>query len=292
MPTAVYHPRHRRGISPSRILFYCVVALFWLYIIFPFYWALRSALAPDTELFATPVQYFPRHPTLQNFVLVLNNGDFTRALLNSTLVALAVTAITLLLGANAAYALGRFTFRGRRSVMYLILSMTMFPQIAILGALWNMITRLGLYDHLTALVLTYLITTLPFTAWVLMTFFRAMPIELEDAAYVDGASPFQTFWRIMLPPAVPGLVTTGLLAFISAWNEFLFAVSFLIAPQRRTVPVAMFYFQPQANVGDFYIIPWGQVMAATVVATLPLVALALVFQRRILTGLTAGAVSG
>jgi trehalose/maltose transport system permease protein len=282
----------RYTITLSRVLFYPVVFLIWVYILFPFYWALRSALSPDSELFATPVQYFPRHPTLSNFRLVLNDANFTRALLNSGIVAFAVTVIGLALGGVAAYPLGRFRFRGRRPVMYLVLSMTMFPQIAILGALWNMVNQFGLYDHLYALVLVYLLTTLPFTVWVLMVFFRVMPVDLEEAAYIDGASPFQTFWKIMLPLAAPGMATAGVLALISAWNEFLFAVSFLQSPENRTVPVAMYYFQPQANVGDFYITPWGQVMAATVVATVPLVVLTLILQRRIVSGLTGGALTG
>ena len=276
----------------SRVLFYLVVLIIWLYIIFPFYWAFRSAISPDTELFATPVQYFPQHPTFSNFSLVLGNSDFTKALLNSTIVAVSVSAIALVFGANAAYVLGRFGFRGRRTMMYLILSMTMFPQIAVLGALWNMINQFGFYDHLYALVLTYLVFTLPFTVWVLTTFFRALPSELEEAAYVDGASPFQTFWKIMLPLVAPGLVTTGLLAFISAWNEFLYALSFIQSPENRTVPLAIFNFVPATNVGSNFVTPWGQMMAATVVVTIPLVVLTLIFQRRILAGLTAGAVKG
>jgi trehalose/maltose transport system permease protein len=282
----------RYRITPSRVLFYLVVFLIWAYILFPLYWAFKSALSPDTELFATPVQYFPRHPTFSNFRLILSDANFSKAFLNSGIVAFWVTLIGLVLGGVAAYPLGRFRFRGRGPVMYLVLSMTMFPQIAILGALWNMVNQLGLYDHRAALILTYLLTTLPFTVWVLTVFFRVMPAELEEAAYIDGASPFQTFRKIMVPIAAPGMATAAVLGFISAWNEFLFAVSFLQAPENRTVPVAMYYFQPQANVGDFYITPWGQVMAATVVATVPLVVLTLVMQRRIVSGLTGGAISG
>jgi trehalose/maltose transport system permease protein len=288
--------RRSRSRRQSTILpkatFYVVLGVILLYIIFPFYWAFRSAITPDQDLFATPVQYFPIHPTLHNFQLVLSDSGFLHALLNSGIVAVSVTVLALIIGATASYALGRFHFRGRTPVLYLVLSMTMFPQVAVLGALWNMINQFGFYDHLYALVLTYLVFTLPFTVWVLTTFFRALPSELEEAAYVDGASPFQTFWKIMLPLVAPGLVTTGLLAFISAWNEFLYALSFIQSPENRTAPVAMFYFQPQANVGDFYITPWGQVMAATVVITVPLVVLTLVLQRRIVAGLTMAAGTG
>jgi trehalose/maltose transport system permease protein len=215
---------------------------------------------------------------------------FRHALLNSTIVAGSVTLISLVIGAFAAYALGRFSFKGRTPVLYLVLSMTMFPQIAVLGSLYNMINRFGLYNRLGSLILTYLIFTLPFTVWVLTSFFRALPRELEEAAYVDGATPFQTFYQVLLPLAAPGLVTTGLLAFIAAWNEFLFAISFTQTPDKRTVPFAIFSFTPQTGGG--FEQPWGQMMAGTVVVTIPLIVLTLIFQRRILAGLTAGAVKG
>jgi len=274
----------------SRALFYLVIAIILVYTLFPFYWALRSSIAPNAELFATPVSYFPHHPTLSNYRLVFENRQFVRSLLNSTIVAFSVTALSLLIGTMGSYALGRFKFHGRTAVLYLILSMTMFPQIAILGALYTMVNRFHLYNRLGALVLTYLLFTLPFTVWVLTSFFRGMPGELEEAAYVDGATPLQTFYRVLLPLATPALVTTGLLAFIQAWNEFIFALSFTQTPEHRTVPLAIFYFVPQTGGG--FEIPWGQIMAATIIVTVPLVVLVLIFQRRILAGLTAGAVKG
>jgi trehalose/maltose transport system permease protein len=280
-------------VTPAKqALFYVVLVLILLYILFPFYWAIRSALSPDADLFATPLQWFPSHPTLSHFQSVFSDPTFVRSLWNSSIVAVSVTVISLIIGASASYALGRFHFGGRTPVLYLILSMTMFPQVAVLGSLFNMVLQFHAFDHLYALVVTYLIFTLPFTVWVLTSFFRQLPRELEEAAYVDGASPFQTFWRIMLPLALPGLVTTGLLAFIGAWNEFLFAVSFLQSPDERTVPLQIFDFVPQTAVGGSFQTPWGDMMAATVVVTIPLVVLTLIFQRLILAGLTAGAVKG
>jgi trehalose/maltose transport system permease protein len=273
-----------------RVLFYVLVLVILFYIAFPFYWAFRSSITPNAELFATPVTYWPTQPTLENYRLVLSDTLFLQALLNSTVVATAVTLISLLIGVLAAYALGRFRFRGRTPVLYLVLSMTMFPQIAVLGSLYALVNALGLYNTLGALVLTYLIFTLPFTVWVLNSFFQAMPGDLEEAAKVDGASPLQTLYMVMLPLVAPGLVTTGLLAFIAAWNEFLYALSFTQTPDKRTVPLAIFTFSPQTGGG--FEIPWGQMMAATVVVTIPLIALALIFQRRIIAGLTAGAVKG
>jgi trehalose/maltose transport system permease protein len=280
-------PRNR---TLQRGLFYLMLVIILLYIIFPFYWAVRSSVTPNNELFSVPVVYWPSLPTLAHYQQVFTDPVFLKALLNSTIVAVAVTLLSLVLGSFAAYALGRLRFRGRQPVLYLVLAMTMFPLISILGALYQMINWLRLYNTLGALILTYLIFTLPFTIWVLTTFFKTMPAELEQAAYVDGATPFQTFYMVLLPLTAPGLVTTGLLAFIAAWNEFLYALSFTQTPENRTVPVAIFTFS--TSTGGGYEIPWGPMMAATVVVTIPLIVLTLIFQRRILAGLTAGAVKG
>jgi trehalose/maltose transport system permease protein len=273
-----------------RVLFYLLLIVITFYIVFPFYWAVRSSITPDNALFSTPVQYWPTNPTLNNYQLVFSNGNFVRALANSTVVAISVTVLSLVIGVLGSYALGRFRFPGRLPVMYLILSMTMFPQIAVLGALFQRVSQFGLYNQLPALIITYLIFTLPFTVWVLTSFFEQMPKDLEEAAYVDGCTPIQTMYMVMLPLVAPGLVTTGLLAFIGAWNEFLFALSFIQTPDKMTVPLALVNFAT-STAGGFEI-PWGQIQAATVVVTVPLIVLTLIFQRRILAGLTAGAVKG
>jgi len=278
------------GEIASRVLFYILIVIILIYTLIPFTWALRSSLMPPDLLTATPLKYFPSNPTLVNYRTVFRNDQFRRALLNSAIVASSVTILALIVGSFAAYALGRFRFRGRTPVLYLVLSLTMFPQIAILGSLFNMINQLHLYNRLGSLILTYLVFTLPFTVWVLTSFFRQLPGALEEAAYVDGASPFQTFYKVLLPLAGPGLVTTGLLAFIGAWNEFLYAVSFTQTPEHRTVPVAIASFTGTS--GSAFEVPWGPIMAAIVVVTVPIVTLVLIFQRKILAGLTAGAVKG
>jgi trehalose/maltose transport system permease protein len=270
--------------------FYLLIAVIFVYALFPFYWALRSSFTPDKDLFATPVQYIPLDPTLDHFRNVLTDANFQDALLNSTIVAGSVTLLALVIGSMSAYALGRFQFRGRSATLYLMLSMTIFPQIAILGALYTQINRLGLYNSQGALIFSYMIFTLPFTVWVLTSFMRALPGDLEEAAYIDGASPFQVFYKVMLPLVAPALVTTGLLAFIGAWNEFLYALSFTATPDKRTVPVAIISFTGES--GSAFEVPWGDIMAATIVVTLPLIILTLILQRRILAGLTAGAVKG
>jgi trehalose/maltose transport system permease protein len=282
--------KNRFGRILVRIPFWILVAVIAIYALFPFYWVIRSSFTPEVNLFQTPVQYFPQHPTLDNYRNALNASFFTTALRNSVIVAASVTLLSLAVGAFAAYALGRFRFHGRSFVMYLMLSMTIFPQIAILGALYTSISKFGLYDKLGALIFSYLIFTLPFTIWVLTSFMRALPGDLEEAAYVDGATPIQVFYKVLLPLIAPGLVTTGLLAFISAWNEYLYALSFIQSPEKYTVPLAITSFV--SKTGSAFAVPWGTVMAATVIVTVPLLVMVLVLQKRIIAGLTAGAVKG
>jgi trehalose/maltose transport system permease protein len=275
------------GKIVNRVLFWMLVVFLIVYTVFPFVWALISSIKPNAELFTTPVDYWPSQINTSFYEFVLANGDFLRALRNSVIVSFSTVAISLTLGSLCAYAMGRLKFRGRTPVMYLILSMTMFPQIAILGSLFQMIRTAGLYDRLPALVIAYLTFTLPFTVWVLANFFKAMPGELEEAAMVDGATPFQAFFRILLPLAAPGLVTTGLLAFIAAGNEYLYALTFT-QTRARTVQPAIASFTGNTQ----FELPWGNILAASVLVTLPLVVLVLIFQRKILAGLTAGAVKG
>lgn len=272
----------------NRVLFWALIVLIVLYTIFPFYWAIVSSIKPGDELFATPAGYWPSRIDFKNYQDVLTNPDFLKALFNSAVTAISTVLIALVVGAITAYAMGRLRFRGRTFFLYLILAMTMFPSIAILGSLFQMIRAFGLYNRTPALIFAYMTFTLPFTVWVLTNFFKAMPGELEEAAYVDGATPFQTFYMVLLPLAAPGLVTTGLLAFISAWNEFLYALTFTQDFQARTVPVAIATFTGATE----YELPWGRIMAASIIVTVPLIVLVLFFQRRIIAGLTAGAVKG
>lgn len=278
------------GYWVNRTLFYGLVAVILIYIMFPFYWAIRTAMSTDSDVYATPVQYWPQNPTFDHFINALTDTDFLRAILNSVIVGVSATLLSLLVGALGAYALGRFNFPGRPLARYLILAMSMFPQVSILGALYQVASATHLYNTLYALIITYLVFTLPFTVWTLASFFQTMPRELEEASYVDGATPMTTFWRVMLPLAAPGLATTAILAIIGAWNEFLFALSFTLTQDHWTVPVAI------VNIGktqtSAYQIPWGDQMAATLVVMAPLIAAVLILQRRIISGLTGGAVKG
>jgi trehalose/maltose transport system permease protein len=279
----------------KRIGFNLMIIFILFYLLFPFYWAVNSSFKTESQLFMTPATAIPRDPqtlefspTLQNYASVLRDGQFLRGLVNSTVVATSTTILALVAGSFAAFALGKLRFRGRRPALYLILAMTMFPQVTVLTGLYAVITALGLSARFS-MILSYMIFTLPFTTWVLTAFFKELPDALMESAQVDGATPFQTFHRILLPLTAPALVTTGLLAFIAAWNEYLFALTFTtIDPAARTVPVAIAYFTGAIARQE----PFGEIMAAAVLVTVPLVALVLIFQRRIVAGLTAGAVKG
>lgn len=278
--------RQRKLIG--QIAFWLLVAVIFVYLMFPFYWALVSALKSQPELIRTPATLWPENPVLTNFRAVLGNDRFVRAMLNSTLVAASVTLLSLVVGSFAGYALGKMRFAGKQPALYVILAMTMFPQIAVLAGLYAVIRVLGM-PAIPSMILSYLLFTLPFTVWVLTAFFRALPDSLLEAAQVDGATLMQSFRLVLLPLAAPAMVTTGLLAFIQAWNEYLFALTFtIIDPISRTVPVAIALFTGEIARQE----PFGEIMAAAVLVTIPLVVLVLIFQQRIVAGLTAGAVKG
>lgn len=266
--------------------FALLVAVIIVESVFPFYYAILTAFKSGNAIFR--VDYWPTSLSLANYVTVLTQGVFVRNILNSLFVACVTVVISLVLGTTAAYALARFRFGGRKLLLFAILSVSMFPQVAVLAGLFEVIRALGLYNSLWSLVLSYLIFTLPFTVWVLTAFLRDMPRGLEEAAIMDGASPLRILVDIFLPLTAPAMVTTGLLAFITAWNEFLFALTFTSNDAQRTVPVAIALLSGASE----FEVPWGNIMAASVIVTVPLVVLVLIFQRRIVSGLTAGAIKG
>jgi trehalose/maltose transport system permease protein len=269
-----------------RFLFYLLVVFILVFNLFPFLWAVLSSFRPSNELFSTKL--IPTQVTGAHYQAVFKDQRFVASLINSVIIAGCTVLISLALGSLCAYALGRLPFRFKGPVLYLVLLMTMFPQIAVLSGLFVMLKTLGLFNTRQGLILTYLIFTMPFTIWVMTQYFRSLPRELEEAAYVDGASPLKVFWQILLPLTMPGLVSTGLLAFIAAWNEFLFALTFTVTDTMKTVPVAISQFAGTSAFEQ----PWGSIMAGSMVVTVPLVILVLIFQYRIVEGLTAGAVKG
>jgi trehalose/maltose transport system permease protein len=268
--------------------FYLLVILIILYAVVPFFYAIGTSFKRGAELFDPSL--FPLSFSFGNYVSVFQEQPFHQNLFNSIAVSLAVVLLSLFLGVTAAYSLARVRFRGRTLLLLTILAVSMFPQVAVLSGMFQLIRGVGLYNRLPGLMFAYMIFTLPFTVWVLTTFMRDLPIELEEAAIMDGASAWQTITKVFLPLMWPALVTTGLLAFIAAWNEFLFALTFMLTNEQRTVPVAIAVMS--GSRGGAFEIPWGNIMAASVIVTVPLILLVLIFQRRIVAGLTQGAVKG
>lgn len=277
-------PLFRAGII--RIMFYALVVSIVVIAIFPFYYAILTSLKSGTQIFT--ISYWPTSFDLGNYIQLFRTGHFLANLVNSLIVASSVVALSLLIAILAAYALARIRFRGRSGLLLMILGVSMFPQVAVLAGMFELVRAVNLYNTLIALIFSYMIFTLPFTVWILTTFMRELPIELEEAALVDGASPLVIVFRIFLPLLWPALVTTGLLAFIAAWNEFLFGLTFVSNNETRTVPVAIAMISGASEKE----IPWGPIMAASVIVTTPLVVLVMIFQRRIIAGLTAGSVKG
>ncbi|HXI22021.1 MAG TPA: carbohydrate ABC transporter permease [Gemmatimonadales bacterium] len=272
-------------MRPGRALAAVGIALAAAAGAFPLYWAVVSSFTPEAELYRAP-SLVPSHLVAAHYRALFAGRDFWTPIRNSLVVAGGTTVFAVGLGALCAYALARLRFRGRNLLLGLVLAVSMFPQIAIVSPLFLLLRRMHLIDTYPGLILPYLTFAMPLAVWLLVGFFRQLPAELEEAALVDGASRLRAFREVILPLSVPGLVTTGILTFVYCWNEFLFALSFTVGPEHRTVPVAIALFQGR------YQIPWGEILAAAVVATVPVALLVLAFQRRIVEGLTAGAVKG
>ena len=272
----------------GKIGLYGLVALISVFCLFPFYFAIVTSLKSGTELFSTTL--WPAAPSMKNYIALFTVAEqpFGRHIFNSLGVSFMVVVVSLFLGVTAAYALGRITFKGRGLLLLTVLAVSMFPQVAVLSGMFELMQAIGFYNHWWGLTLPYMVFTLPFTVWVLTTFVRELPKELEEAAIMDGCSPWGVLTKVFMPLMWPALVTTGLLAFIAAWNEFLFALTFVLDNNDRTVPVSISLISG----ADKYEIPWGKIMAASVLVTLPLIALVLMFQRKIVGGLTSGAVKG
>jgi len=278
--------RRRLRALPLRIGYAIASVALVLFSVFPFLYAISSSLKGRSGLFSPSL--VPEQPTLANYVAVFSEQPFAHNLLNSVGVAGGVVLLSLALSLMAAWSLGRVQFRGRGALLATILAASMFPQVAVLSGMFELVRWAGLYDHLGALLFADLLLTLPFTVWVLVTFMKQLPKELEEAAIMDGVGVFTLIFRIFMPLLWPAMAATGLLAFIAAWNEFLFALTFTLSTEQRTVPVAIALISGPSG----YELPWGTLMAASVVVTLPLVALVLYFQKLIVSGLTAGAVKG
>jgi multiple sugar transport system permease protein len=262
------------------------VAAIVLFCLFPFYWLINISLKTGPQLSSADI--FPPSPSLQNYKSIFQNSDFTRALANSAIVSLVTTALGVVVGSFAAYALARLKMSYKGLLLAIVLSISTFPQIAIAAPLFRLWSDIGLYNTLIGLVIPYLTFALPLSIYILVSFFREIPKDLEEAALVDGATNFQAFRKVIVPLAAPGLATTAILAFIAAWNEFLLATTLTSSTTARTVPVAISQFTGSSQ----FEVPLGTQSAASVVISIPLILLVLLFQKRIVAGLTAGAVKG
>ena len=261
------------------------VTLLLAMILFPIYWMVVSSLTPEAQLF-TSRPLLPAAGTLAHYRALFDERDFLVPIRNSLVVAGLTTAIAVPVATLAAYAFTRLRPRGAPLLLSLILSVSMFPQVSVLPPLYLVLRALGLLNTYPGLVLPYLTLSMPLAVWLLTGFFRQLPWELEASAMLDGASRLRAFRDVILPLAAPGVATAAILTFLYCWNEFLFALSFTLGPERYTVPVAVTLFRGR------YQVPWGEVLAATVVATIPVAIVVVLFQRRIVAGLTAGAAKG
>lgn len=272
--------------GPVRPLRLAALGLTLLAALFPFYWILVTSLKPEVQMFGRQVTWLPLPPTAEHYRAVFLERAFLANIRNSLVTAGITTTLSLLVGSAAAFALARLTFPGKLAILTGILAISLFPEISLVSPLFLLLRRLHLINTYPALIFPYLTFALPLTVWLLTAFFRKIPTDLEEAARIDGASGLQVVGRILFPLAAPGLATTGILTFIYCWNEFLFALAFTQTDAVRTVPVAIVLFS------GYHSIPWGEIMAAVVVVTLPVATVVLALQRRIVEGLTAGALKG
>ena len=250
----------------------------------PLAWALLASITPEPQLFDR--ELLPDRITTDHYASLFRARDFATPVRNSLVVATSTTILAIAFAVPAAWALARFPFRGRSLLLGGILAISVFPQIAIVSPLFLLLRALRLINTYPGLILPYTTFALPLAIWLLVGYFRQIPRELEEAAIADGASGLQILFRIVAPVAGPGIATTAILTFIYCWNEFLFALCFTLGADRQTVPVAIALFRGQ------YQVPWGEILAASMVATLPVIAVVLFFQKKIVEGLTAGAVKG
>ena len=257
-----------------------------VFCLFPFYWLINTSLKTGPDLSTSAL--VPPSPSLKNYQSIFQDSNFTLALKNSAIVALVTTALSLIIGSFCAYALARLRMKRKFLILAIVLSISTFPQIAIAAPIFKLWRDVGLYDTIPGLVIPYLTFALPLTIYILTSFFKEIPRDLEEAALVDGATNFEAFRKVVVPLAAPGLATAGILTFIAAWNEFLLAITLTSSTSARTVPAAIAFFTGSTQFEQ----PLGTISAASVTISIPLILLVLLFQKRIVAGLTAGAVKG
>jgi multiple sugar transport system permease protein len=263
-----------------------VLILVWA--AFPLLWMVSLAFKDPATFRSGSPTFFPKEWTWDNFSTVFDDELFTSALRNSFGISIIATALSVVVAMFAAYAIARLDFGGKKLLLSMALAIAMFPQAALVGPLFNMWRGLGIYDTWIGLIIPYLTFALPLSIWTMSAFFRQIPWEMEQAAQVDGATAWQAFRKVIVPLAAPGVFTTAILTFFFCWNEFLLAASLTSTDRARTVPAALSFFTGASQFES----PVTAIMAASVVVTIPVVIIVLLFQRRIVAGLTSGAVKG
>jgi multiple sugar transport system permease protein len=267
-------------VGIAAVVFFALLPIVWIFSL--------SLKTPDT---VSDKAFIPQKFTLDNYTTLFQGGfdsPLLRPLINSIAIALIATVIAVTLASFTAYAIARLDFPGKAAILAGALAIAMFPQISVVGPLFDMWRTLHLYDTYPGLIIPYLTFSLPLAIYILVAFFREIPWELEQAAQVDGATPWQAFRKVILPLAAPGVFTAAILVFIFAWNDFIFAITLTSSDSSRTVPAALAFFQGESQ----FTAPTGNIAAAAVLVTIPIIIFVLIFQRRIVAGLTAGAVKG
>jgi len=260
--------------------------LVFLFIALPLYWMIAAAFKTPEGVGASPPQYFPHHLSTKNFSIAFSQFTFGQYIVNSVIVAVSATVLILVFGTLAGYALGRTPMRGRLAVLMSLLMISVFPEIAVVVPLYALLRDIGWLNSYQALIIPYTAFFMPFAIWILRNYFLGIPREMEESARIDGASPLRTIWSVILPQAWPGLFTAGIFTFTACWTEFLMALSFNIVNGYRTIPVGVALFGAQ------FVVPYGTIFAASVVAVVPIAVLVLIFRRSVVSGLTAGSVKG
>ncbi len=276
--------KHKTAVGGPHPFFYPLLAISCMFVFVPTIWMVITSIKDTTELFSTPPTLWPESPTLQAFVDVFRNYPFFDYIRNSVIVVICSTVISLFFSSLAGYGLSRFQFKGRLTFLAFLLISQMFPSVMLVIPYFKIIQSFGLFDTRTGLIVTYISFTIPFCTWMMYGYFKSIPKEIDQAASIDGAGPYRTFFTVIFPLSLPGIVATAIYAFITAWNEYLFALILTNSETKKTLPIGIGQLIGQ------YQIDWNGLMAASIYSTIPLMAIFLFLQRFLISSLTAGAV--
>lgn len=267
----------------QRILWYVAISSYALLMIFPLLWMISTALKPSNEIFTLTPTFIPENVTLQAFIDVLSMESYRRYLTNSLLVASCSTVISVTLSSLAGYGFSRFYFKGRKRILHIFLSAQMIPGVILLMPIFFIMTNLRLIDSYVGLILAYVTFSLPFSTWIMTGFYKSIPRELDEAAMIDGATRLQAFVKIIVPLAIPGMISTAIFSFLVAWDEFLFTLTLTSSEAKRTLPYGLYSFMTQ------YGVEWNNLMAASIMAIIPPLLIFLFLHKYFLRGFTSGA---